>query len=152
MSHFSIFNSNWGGNGLICWAMSFPMCRAPCIKSQTGAAASAALEIISYATAQVQFKVAPSPNGVNNTRTLWNTSGLKSKVGTTADFLFLTKTEQYIPTSHVALRTSRTRTVTSRYTFLYAYSSIHQIYDGESIIGDTSGARGYTLSNKDHHN
>lgn len=118
------------------------MCRAPCIKSQTGAAASAALEIISYAMAQ--FKVVPSPSGVKNRSTLWNTSGLTSKVGTTADFLFLTKTEQYIQTSHVALRTSGTGTVTGRYTFLYAYSSIHQFYDGESIVGDTSGARGYS--------
>lgn len=104
MSHFSIFNSNWGGNGLICWAMSFPMCHAPCIKSQTGAAASAALEIISYTTAQIQFKVVPSPTGVKNRRTLWSTSGLKSKVGTTADFLFLTKTKKYIPNFTQKLR------------------------------------------------
>lgn len=44
MSHFSIFNSNWGGNGLICWAMTFPMRSVPCIKSLPISTASVAQE------------------------------------------------------------------------------------------------------------
>lgn len=97
MSIFSIFNSNWGCNGLICWAMSLP-CGVLCALNHSPMQIHLLLRKSSmqrcYCT---NWAMAEYNSGSLVTLPIWKWKTKQRATGLETDFLHLIETQQYIP-------------------------------------------------------